>query len=91
VHANEFYIRVGKTTILTPDPLATSPLDLTLEQELRTEASEPKTEAGKYDLGIGIYVTRFGARGGNLPAGTLCDGERTVRSEVYYSVFKQIL
>ena len=76
--------------MLTPDPLATSPLDLPLEQELRTEASEPKSEAGKYDLGIGVYVTRFGARGGNLPVGTNCTGDRIVKSEVYYSVFKQI-
>ena len=83
--------RVGKTTILTPDPLAQSPLDLTLEQELRTEASEPKTVAGKHDMGIGVYATRFGAVGGNLPAGTKCTGERSVKSEVYYSMFKQIL
>lgn len=83
--------RVGKTTILTPDPLVTSSLDLTLEQEVRTEASEPKSQAGRYDLGVGVYVTRFGAKGGNLPVGINCTGDRTVKSEVYYSAFKQIL
>lgn len=82
---------MGKTIILTPDPLAHSSLDLTLEQELRTEASEPKTEAGKYDMGIAVYATRFGAIGGNLPTGVKCTGDRTVKSEVYYSMFKQVL
>lgn len=74
-----------------PDPLASSPLDLTLEQELRTEASEPKVEAGKYDLGVAVYATRFGAVGGNLPEGTECTGDRTVLSETYYSMFKQVI
>lgn len=82
---------MGKTTKTVPDPLATSPLDLTLEQEVRTEASEPKAEAGKYDVGIAVYATRFGAVGGNLPEGTECTGERTVKSETYYSMYKQVL
>ncbi|KAH8898639.1 hypothetical protein GQ53DRAFT_816873 [Thozetella sp. PMI_491] len=88
---NTFTYWVGKTTMLIQDPLARSPLDLTLEQSLRTEASEPKKEASKYDMGVGVYFTRFGAKGGNLPAGTRCTGDRVVRSEAYYSLFKQIV
>jgi hypothetical protein len=45
---------------LNPEPI--NPLDLGLEQELRTEAFEPKSEAGKYDLGLAVYVTSFDAK-----------------------------
>jgi hypothetical protein len=42
-------------------------------------------------MGIGVYVTRFGAVGGNVPGGTKCvPGEKVINSEVYYSLFKQI-
>ncbi|KAI5864712.1 hypothetical protein GGS23DRAFT_460037 [Durotheca rogersii] len=82
---------VGNTTLVIPDPLAASPLDMALERELRTEASEPKPSAGKYDLGVAVYATRFGAKGGNLPADAECTGERTIASETYYSMFKQVL
>lgn len=84
---------MGKTTKLVPDPEATSPLNLPLEQELRTEASEPKPGAGgdKYDMGVAVYATRFGAVGGNLPEDAECTGERTVASVTYYSMWRQIL
>lgn len=62
-----------------------------LEQTLKAESSEPKAAAGKYDLGIAVYATRFGAVNGLVPPGTKCTGDRTVKSTVYFSMWKQVL
>lgn len=89
--AGVFTYWVGRTMFFAENPGEPDPIDLPLEQALRTEASSPKPlEAGKYDMGAATYATRFGAVGGNVPADTPCTPKLEIPSTTYYSLWKKV-
>jgi hypothetical protein len=66
---------------------------LPAELELVTERSEPKPGQTVLDIGLADFVTRFGAVGGLLPAGTPCNPAAptiSVAGTTLYSFWKRI-